>query len=290
MEFVTSVVGGKALRDRRALSITLGLQSGDALAQILHADHPTRQTAPGENTDFDLGHVEPTAMLGRVMELDPLQDAPGLGWLERFIEGRSGMRVQVILHDAHVFGMRIDRIDQPLNAVGVVALGAMVGHFDMAPASKRLDKEKQIGGAQPFILVIHALRTPGLHRFRSPHICLGRHEFFVETHRWIPRVVLLLVEIQHILHGSNELRTYLGDAPLLVLPGLEFVFFSNWRMVSGEMDSTKPSSTAFPASKRTVQWSCPLGAGLHVMAIRWAACPPVNAWRYRAWRLSCRTA
>src|SRR3989441_3865506 len=67
-------------------------------------------------------------------------------------------------------------------------------------------------------------------------------------------------------------------------------YLSNWRMVSGEMDSTKPNSTAFPANKRTVQWSWPVGTGLHAMAIRWAACPPVKAWRYRAWRLSCSTA
>ncbi len=48
-------------------------------------------------------------MFGGEMELDTLQDAPSLGWLESFIQSSSGMRVQVILHDAHVFGMRIDK-------------------------------------------------------------------------------------------------------------------------------------------------------------------------------------
>ena len=77
MELVTSVIGSEAPRDGAVLSIALGLQGGDALAQVLHACHPTRQTATGKNTDLDLGHIEPTAMFGRVVELHPLQKSPG---------------------------------------------------------------------------------------------------------------------------------------------------------------------------------------------------------------------
>ena len=36
-------------------------------------------------------------------------------------------------------------------------------------------------------------------------------------------------------------------------PGSEFIFLSSWWMVLGEIFSTKPSSTALLASKRTVQ-------------------------------------
>jgi hypothetical protein len=101
MELVTSVMGGKAPRDGAALSIALGLQSGDALAQVLHTFHPTRQTPPGKNTDLDFGHIEPATMFGCVMELHSPQNPSGLSRRESFIQGRSGMRVQVILHDAH---------------------------------------------------------------------------------------------------------------------------------------------------------------------------------------------
>ena len=55
MKFVTSIVGGKAPGDGAALSITLGLQDGDALAQVLHTCHPTRQTPSRKDTDLDLG-------------------------------------------------------------------------------------------------------------------------------------------------------------------------------------------------------------------------------------------
>jgi hypothetical protein len=107
MELVTSIAGSKAPPDITVLSIALGLQGSDALAQHLHAFYATRQTAPSKYTDLDLGHIQPTPMFGRIMELHPLQDAPRLWRREGFIQGRRGVRVQIILHDAHVFGLRI---------------------------------------------------------------------------------------------------------------------------------------------------------------------------------------
>src|SRR5215472_6404625 len=103
MKFVTSIVGGKAPRDGAALSITLGLQGSNTLAQVLHTCHATRQTTSREDTDLDLGHIQPTAMFRGVMELDALQDAPGLGRREGFIQSSGGMCVQVIVDDANVF-------------------------------------------------------------------------------------------------------------------------------------------------------------------------------------------
>src|SRR5712692_10195482 len=290
MEFDTSILGGKAPREGATSCIALCFQGGNALTQDLHALDAPRQAAAGKNSDLDFGHIEPAPMFGGVMELDTLQNASCFGRLEGFIEGSSGVRVQVILHDAHVFRLRIDRIDQPLDAVRVVDLGAVVGHFDMAPAGKRLDEEKQVSGAQPLIFIIDACGLSWLHRLWGAHVGLGRDEFLVKADAGIAGIVLFLVQIQHVLHRRDKLRSYRLNAPLLVLPRLEFVFFSNWRMVSGEIDSTKPSSTALPASRRTVQWSWPVGAGVQAMAIRWAAPAPVSAWRWRACRLSCNTA
>src|SRR5713226_6342474 len=102
MELVTSVAGSKAPRDGAALSIALGLQGSDALAQHLHAFHATRQTATSKDTDLDLSHIQPTAMFGRIMEFHPLQDTTRFWRRKGFIQGRSGVRVQIILHDAHI--------------------------------------------------------------------------------------------------------------------------------------------------------------------------------------------
>jgi len=66
---------------------------------------------------------------------------------------------------------------------------------------------------------------------------------------------------------------------MFMLPGFEFVFLSRSWMVVDEMFVTNPNSTAFCASNRTVQWSCPSGAGLQATAIRWAVCKPERALR-----------
>src|SRR5436309_15968440 len=100
MELVTSIIGGKAPRDGAALSIALSLQGSDALAQVLHAFHATRQTPTGKNTDLNLGHIQPTAMFGSGVKLHAPQDAPRLGWLKGFVQGSGRMVIQVILHDA----------------------------------------------------------------------------------------------------------------------------------------------------------------------------------------------
>src|SRR5437763_2822143 len=167
MQLVTSIAGSKAPGDGAALSIAFSRQSSDTLAQHLHTFHATRKTDTRKNADLDLGHVQPTAVFGRIMELDALQDAPRFWRREGFIQGRSGVRVQIILHDAHVVSLWIDLIHQPANAVGVVNLGAMLRHLNMTPAGKRLEAEKQIARAQPFLFLIYPLvlsRRSGLGR------------------------------------------------------------------------------------------------------------------------------
>src|SRR5215472_17526958 len=125
MKLVPSISRSKAPRESAPLGITLRLQSGDALAQILHTLDATRQRLASKNTALDLSHIEPAAVFGRVMDLHPPQNASGLGRRESFIQGRCGMYVQVILHDTYAVGLWIDHIDQPLDAVGVVELGAV---------------------------------------------------------------------------------------------------------------------------------------------------------------------
>lgn len=58
MELVTSLSGSKAPRDGATLCMTLGLQSGNTLAQVLHTFQATRQTPTGKNTDLDLGPIQ----------------------------------------------------------------------------------------------------------------------------------------------------------------------------------------------------------------------------------------
>ena len=63
-----------------------GLLVGDALFEA----------AAGENTEFDLRHIQPTAMLGRVVKLQPLGYAPGLRQRKGLIQRGLAMGVQIV--------------------------------------------------------------------------------------------------------------------------------------------------------------------------------------------------
>ena len=63
------------LMDATAPSIALGGQGHNVLPQMIEALHTFGQTPPLKNADLNLGHIEPTAMLGRVMHLQSLPDA-----------------------------------------------------------------------------------------------------------------------------------------------------------------------------------------------------------------------
>ena len=49
------------------------------------------QALAGEHADLDLDHVEPTGMLGGVVELQSAQNSPGFGGREGLIEGAYGV-------------------------------------------------------------------------------------------------------------------------------------------------------------------------------------------------------
>src|SRR3954452_15454847 len=61
------------------------LPSLDVALQHRPVAHPVRQVA-AEGAQLDLGHVEPGAVLGRVVDLETVGEALGLLGRERFVE------------------------------------------------------------------------------------------------------------------------------------------------------------------------------------------------------------
>jgi hypothetical protein len=73
-----------------------------------------------EHADLDLDHVEATGMLGGVVELQALQNSPGFGGRECFIEGADRMGRQVVLDDPDARGIGKVDIDEFAHALGAV--------------------------------------------------------------------------------------------------------------------------------------------------------------------------
>ena len=129
--------GGDNLLDRR-----LGRQSlvGEELAL--------------EDGPFDLLHVEPTAMLGREVPLDPFSQRPGVLRRKGLIQGAGGVDVEVVQHQPHAGRIRVVLGEQRLDDVGKLATGAPCVDLDDAPAGLWLEGTEQHTTAGAAILVI----------------------------------------------------------------------------------------------------------------------------------------
>ena len=101
---------------------------------------------------------------------------------------------------------------------------------------------------------------------RLPHQLLAG---LVQAHQHLVVLKLTVIDLQHVLHGADELGAGLGrDAPAFFQPGLELVFFSVWRTVSLLMLSTIALATSRSASSCSVQPARPSGGSPQAKAIR----------------------
>ena len=76
----------------------------------------------------------------RVAELQPAQDAPGFPWLERSVEGGSGVGVEVDQDHQDDRGLRVALVYQPPHLRGEINHRAAHGDVHMAPVALRLEQ------------------------------------------------------------------------------------------------------------------------------------------------------
>src|SRR4029450_2362406 len=206
-----------------------------------------------EDTQFDLSHVQPTPMLGGVMELELPSKPPCLGRLERFIQRCDLMGIEIVQHNPNHAGFWVAFVHQALHRVGEVELWPWLRHLHMAPAGLGCYEEKKMARAVPLIFVIIALRSPQLGRQRLSGLfneLLGR---LIQVDLGPGRIIGLRVDLQDIFQRGDELGPDLGDAPLFLQPRLKDHFFKTRRTLSYEYDAAKPRATTRSASRCKVQ-------------------------------------
>ena len=80
---------------------------GDFAAEGLRVVDSAVEALAAEDADLDLDHVEPTGVLGSVVELQAAQNSPGFGGRECLVEGAGRVGRQVVLHNPDVLGIGI---------------------------------------------------------------------------------------------------------------------------------------------------------------------------------------
>src|SRR5919106_5159941 len=276
MQLPPRLLHGETPLDRGVGRIATFLIGGEFAFQGIFIWNATRQALPTHHAQFNLGHIEPTGVLGRIVQRQFFQDPSGLRRDEGFIQRRGAMGVEIIQDYPNHLRVGITVVDQPPHLVREVMHGALHSHLDMPPAGLRLAHEKQITGSIALILIVIASRLSGPGRHWDARLGNQLPACLVKGDRGPTGIIGLGVQLQDVLHGGHELGAHRWQTPLLVLPRLEDIFFRIWRTVSRAIESAKPNSTTLSASRRSVQWRCPAGAGVHATAMRWASCLPVS--------------
>ena len=70
-----------------------------------------REALAGQHAEFAFSHVQPTAVLGRIVPFEPpLDEAAGLLGREGFIERGRLVGVEIVLHEHDLAGLRKVRV------------------------------------------------------------------------------------------------------------------------------------------------------------------------------------
>src|SRR5262249_25673184 len=249
----------KAPVDLRFVGIPCRLPGSDFLTQHGDMRNTAIQTLLGEHREFTFGHIEPTAMLRRIVKFQLPRDPACFGWCKGLIQRGGCVGIEVIHDQANHVCLWKMHVDQLLHLHGEVMLGAACRDLDVPPTTQGLNEEKEMcrAFAAIFIIVSSGVSRPGWQGV--PRFTEQLHGTFIKTDLRTPHIIRLSIQIQHILHVPDEVRTYAGNAPVFTLPRLEIVFFRTQRTVSSETASTRwvpqDGQPAMASSSVSVPWA-----------------------------------
>ena len=214
------------------------------------------QAPPDQDAVFDFRHIEPAGVLGRVHPLQFLADAAGRGGIVAVVQHAGLVDVEVVADQRDAFGRWKVHVHQFLEDFGEVLSLAMAGHLHHAPAQAGRGHHEQVAVAIAFVLVVLAGRPSGPGGLRGAHMRMQRLGQLIHADHRVAGVQRALIGVQHRFHGADEVGVgFRFQAPRLLPPRLQFVFFRVCRTVSLAIESTTCSATSLSASNCRVQWA-----------------------------------
>lgn len=180
----TGLVGRKAPVDGCSLGVAFSLPGRHFRTYRGCVWQPAIQALPGQDGELDFCHVEPTAVLGRVVKLELANDAAGFGRLKRFVKCGWRVRIQIVKGDPNELGIREVQIDQVFHTLSKVGFGTLVGYLNMPPAHMRLHKHEQVASVFAFVLVVITLRPPRFAWQRLPRFADQLVRALVKADPW----------------------------------------------------------------------------------------------------------
>ena len=232
-ELDAGIGGGELPVDPLLTLIAPGFPGLGFPTQGVEVGYPAVQTLPGEDAEFQFGDIEPTAVLGGVVNLQPLCQAPGRVRREGFVERAQLVGVEVIADQPDPCGLGILDLQERSDLGGPVDGGSPLADVDLAAALERFGEHEHGRGAVALVFVVHPWRVTGKGRQGRAGLLDELHRLFIHANQRDLRIGRQAISIEQIFHPGHELAVLLGrNHPRLTQMGLEFVFLSTRRTLS----------------------------------------------------------
>src|ERR1035437_3980299 len=191
------------------------LRRGDALSGAL----------PIHNPDFDLRHVQPTGVLGGVVELDALQQRRCCSLTQHIHESLPKVRVEVVQNEMNDERRRIHRLYKVLDEGHKVHFGAAGGDSDAPLFALGFDGYKEIARPVAPVFVVLTSIPARLDSYRRTGLAKQLLALLIDAHHGFPRIVRTSIETQQPIHPVAILGRDPADAPHQLAPGLAVAGF-----------------------------------------------------------------
>ena len=152
VKFDAGVGRGELPADLALVVVGCGLPGGEFGVEDVEVVDPAGQALAGQGGQLDLGDVEPGAVLGCVVDLEPLGQRACFGWLERFVERTEGVRVEVVHDQDDPLRVGVVDVEKLIDFRGPVDPGPLRPGVDPAAAGEGLDPHEDRAGAVPDVL------------------------------------------------------------------------------------------------------------------------------------------
>ena len=160
-----------------------------------------------QHADLDLHHVQPTGMLGDIVELQSAQHPSGLLSRECLVERAGRVGRQIVENDTDTPGLGKVNVSKFAHAGGEIDCGPALGDFHLAPRPMDVDEHEQIGGSITPIFATVALKLARLGRDRCANLADELGRALVEANHRPVRIGRTSAEIEHVLHPGNDFRS-----------------------------------------------------------------------------------
>src|SRR5258708_35497677 len=123
------ILASKSPMNRSVLGVASSLPGGHLFCEEFLVADSAVQALAAECSDLELCHIQPTPVLGRVVEDHAAQELARFPRAKDLDEARSEVCVEVVDHQMDASGRTVNDVDQALHESDEVCLPSVVGNL-----------------------------------------------------------------------------------------------------------------------------------------------------------------